>query len=85
MRKNHDLPICLFLLFKSLPYMVKKVLFSDQISETEILMDLLVLRSPKSKNYTFNCRSICVSVISITLKQITAETPNLFFLHLYGM
>ena len=58
-----------------------------QIFEMEILMDLHVLRSSKSENYISSGWSLCmcvcvsacvsVSVISITQKQITAETSNL--------
>ena len=50
-------------------------------------MDLHVLRSPESENHIFSkwsdCMCVClcvrVSVISITQKQITAETSNLVF------
>ena len=59
----------------------------------EILMDLHVLRSPKSENHIFSvqsgcmyvrvcvcvCVRVCVSVISITENQITAESSNLAF------
>ena len=44
-----------------------------------ILMDLHVLRSPESENYTFSVWSVCVSVISIIKKQITAESSSWAF------
>ena len=46
-------------------------------------MDLHVLMSPESENHIFSVWSVymcvCVSVISITQKQITAESSNLAF------
>ena len=45
-------------------------------------MDLHVMRSPESENHTFRVGSVwhvCVTVISITQKQITVETSNLIF------
>ena len=59
--------------------MVQKALFLNQILEMEILMDLHILRSPGSENHIFSVWSVCmhvcvcVTVISITQKQITAE------------
>ena len=48
-----------------------------QIFKIDILMDLLVLRSPESENHIFNgwSFSLSFSVIGITQKQ-TAETSN---------
>ena len=61
--------------------MVEKVLFLGQVYEMVILMDLHRLKIPESKNYIFSAWSVCmcvfVSVISITEKQITAETSIL--------
>ena len=63
----------------------RKILFLGQIFEMEILMDFLVLRFHKSENHIFSSWSVCmyvyvsVSVISLTQKQITAETSNLIF------
>ena len=65
----------------------REFLFWGQIFEMEILNDLHVLRTPKSENHIFSvwsvcmcvCVCACVSVISITQKQITAETSNLVF------
>ena len=42
-------------------------------------MDLHVLKPSESENNIFSVWSVCVSVISITQKQITAETSNLVF------
>ena len=48
-------------------------------------MGLYVLRSPQCENPIFSvwfmymCVSVCVSVISITQKQITRESSNLAF------
>ena len=57
--------------------MIEKVLFLGEIFEMEILMDLHVMRAPESENHILSiwsvCMCICVSVISITQKQITAE------------
>ena len=47
--------------------MEAKVLFLDKIFEMEILMDLDVLRSPKSENYVFS--GLCTSVIDVTKKK----------------
>ena len=49
-----------------------------QIFEMENMMDLHVLRSPESVKHIFRGWSVCVcvSVISLTQKQITAETSN---------
>ena len=62
---------------------VAKVLLSGQIFKMEIEMDLHVMRSPESENHIFSacseCLCICVSVIGITQKQITAESSNLAF------
>ena len=49
------------------------------IFKIEILMDLHVVKSPESENHIFNAWSVCVSVISITQKQITAKASNLVF------
>ena len=60
--------------------MVEKVLFSGQIFGMVILMDLLVLSSFESENYTLAAvMCACVSVTSIVQKQIAAETSNLVF------
>ena len=57
------------------PYMInKEVLFLGQIFEKEISMNLHILRPPESENYIFSGWSVCVSVISITQKQITTES-----------
>ena len=47
-------------------------------------MDLHVLRPPESENHIFSvwsyvCVSVCVSVISISQKQMTADSSNLAF------
>ena len=72
--------------------MVEKILFFCQIFESEILMDLHVLRSPESENPVFSGWSVsCVYLpdISIIQKQSIAETSNLAFvstsIHLYQM
>ena len=56
-------------------------MFLGQIFEVEILMDLHVLRSPESEKHIFSKWSacVCVTFISITQKQNTAETSNLVF------
>ena len=61
--------------------MVEKVLFLGQIFEMEVLMDLHVLRFSEFENHIFSSWPVCVisSVISITQKEITAETSNLVF------
>ena len=48
----------------------------------EILIDLHVLRTPKSEKHIFRIGLyvfLCMTVISINQKQITAETSNLIF------
>ena len=72
--------LCSFLTF-SYPYTYKmeKVLFLSQTFEMKILMYSCVLRSYESENHIFSKWSVCVCLISITLKQITAETSNLVF------
>ena len=56
--------------------MVEKALFLSQIFEMEILIDLHIWgRLPESENHISSGCS--VSVTSITLKQIIAETTNL--------
>ena len=59
--------------------------------ELQILIDLHVLRSAESENHIFSVWSVCISVsvclsvclcvcvISMTQKQITAESTNLAF------
>ena len=42
-------------------------------------MVLHVLRSPESENHIFSVWSVCVCAITITQKQITAESSNLEF------
>ena len=42
-------------------------------------MDLNILRSPESENHIFSIWFVYVSVISITQKQIIAESSNLVF------
>ena len=56
-------------------------MFLCQILEVKILKDLHVLKSPVSENHIFSRWSVymCISVISITQKQITAETASLAF------
>ena len=67
----------------SYPYKAAKVVFLDQTFEMDILTDLHVLKSPESEKNIFNgwfvCMLVCVSVISMTQKQITAEPSNLVF------
>ena len=52
-------------------------------------MDLRVMRTPESKSHIFSVWSVCmyvcvcVSVISIAQRQITAETFKFGILHLY--
>ena len=66
-------------------------MLSDQIVKVEILIDLHVLRSSESENHIFSVWSlcmcvytcVCVSVIGIIKKQITAEASNSVILHLY--
>ena len=71
--------IFLFLLFLT-HVMFEKVLFLGQIFEMEILMDLHAMRPPdlKIKFLAFRLCE-CVSVISITQKQITDEISSLVF------
>ena len=38
-----------------------------------------IVQPPESKNHIFSVWSVCVCVISITQKQITAETSNFVF------
>ena len=42
-------------------------------------MDLDGLRFPESENHIFGVWSVCVSVVSITKKQLTAETSKLVY------
>ena len=56
----------------------EKALLWGQISEKEILMDLHILRSPESK-HQYLAFFLYMSFISLTPKQITAESPNLLF------
>ena len=85
----------LFLL-RVIHVMVEKELFSGQIFEMEVLINLHDMTTPESENHIFNVWFVCVcvscvcfcvrayvSVISITQKQITAETPKFGILHLY--
>ena len=71
----------LYLTFSYL--LVEKLLFLGRIFKMEISMDLYVLRSLESENHIFSvwsvCVCLCVSVISITHKQITAESSDLAF------
>ena len=64
-------------------FMVEKVLFLNQILETEYLKNLHVLKSPESENNIFRgwpvCTHVYVSVISITEKQMTVETSKFVF------
>ena len=59
----------------------EKVLFLGQIYKMEILIDLPILRSPESENHIYSdlCVCMCLTVINITQKQITAETLNSVF------
>ena len=67
--------------------MVEEVPFYDQIFQMKILVDLRGMRAPEFENHIFSVWSVCMyvyvrvceSVISITQKQITAETLNLIF------
>ena len=61
----------------SCTYKEEKVLFWVQIFEKDILMDLHVLKVPESKYHIL--RSWRVSIMSITLNQITTETSNFVF------
>ena len=69
------------------PSKVEKVLLLGETSKVQTLMDLHFLRPFEYKNHIFRgwsvcmcvCESVCVSVISITKKQITAETSNKVF------
>ena len=56
--------------------MVQKVLFLGQIFGVKILIILHVMMTHESEIHIFSVWSVCVcvSVISITQKQITAET-----------
>ena len=62
-------------------YMAEKVLLLGQIFEMEILMNLHVLWFSESQYHIFSVWSVymCMSVISLTQKQITAESSNLIF------
>ena len=57
-----------FIIFTFSYLLTEKVLFSGQISEMEILMELHVLRSPESENHIFSvwcvyaCVCVCVCV-----------------------
>ena len=70
-----DVHYCSFFLIFSCLY-IEKILFWGQIFEVEILMDGHILRSRESEKHIFSVSSVCVSVISITQKQITAESSN---------
>ena len=79
-------PVCFFLfsfLFYFLLPINRESIVLGQIFEQEILMDLHVLRYLESENHIFSVCSVCmcvrVSLISITQKQIAAETSNLVF------
>ena len=77
--------------FFTFSYLVKKLSFLCKIFEIMILMDLYALRISEFENHisrasslslslcVYVCVCVCVSVISITQKQITAETSNLIF------
>ena len=56
------------------PYIVEKEPFWGQVFEMEILMDWHVSRSPESENDIYSGFCVWVSAISISQKQITAET-----------
>ena len=65
----------------SSPYMIEKI-FLYQIFKMNILMDFQVLRSLEYEKSHFQrlvCVYLCVSVISITQKQVTAESSNMAF------
>ena len=62
-----------------LPMHGREKLFLGQIFELEIFVDVNVLGFPESENYIFSGWFVCVSVISITQKQIMTETSNLIF------
>ena len=59
------------------PYIVEKVFFFCQTFKIAILMDFHLLRSREYENRVFSNYSVCVPLISITQKQIIAETRNL--------
>ena len=42
-------------------------------------MDFNILGSPESENHIFSSWCVCVSIISITQKQVVAGTQNLIF------
>ena len=66
----------LYLNFWRAIYMVEKVLFSDQIFEMKILINLYFLRSPESENPILSGWSVCKTVIGTTQKQLTAKSSN---------
>ena len=65
----------------------REIMFSGQIFEMEITMVPHVLKSHESENHIFNGWLVCmyvhvslsVSVISITLKQVTTKTSDFVF------
>ena len=95
--KNSQLCVFVFLLWIKLTSFFFFFLFSLTIFsaglwsnfQTEISLDLHVLKSPEFKDHIFRrshflfsvcfCMYPCLFVISISQKQITAETSNLVF------
>ena len=76
--QNTDSMLITFLL--SLTHViVEKILFFGQIFEIEILVDLHVMRTSEYEKHICSIWFVCVSVISITQKQIIAGTLNLVF------
>ena len=67
--------------------MVEKVLYLSQIFEMESLTVLQIFKDSESENQIYSnwalSLCVCVSVISITEKQITVESSNFSILHLY--
>ena len=58
---------------------IEKILFLGQIFEIKITMNLHVLRSPEFENRILAV-GLCLSIISITGKQIAAEISNFVIL-----
>ena len=70
-----SIAIHILMLF-SYPYMAQKILFLDQILETDFLMELHVLRSPESENHIFGYWSFCVCERKIDFNQHNSKTNN---------
>ena len=76
MIKIHPFFICYFTFFY--PYILEKVLFLVQIFETEILMDLHILRSPESEDHIF---SGCAMRVSVCACSVILNSKRLIKLH----